>query len=138
MRLSDFLRAGAARPFVWGEADCCTFACDWVLTRLGKDPALPWRGRYRTARGAARHLLRGAGAWPLSGALIPISAKAMESAGLQPTDAPKPGDIGLVETSNGFALAIRTRTGWACKSPGGITVAPFHAFSVWTHPCLRS
>lgn len=46
------------KPFSWGEADCCLFVCDCILAMTGHDPAAPFRGRYRTALGAHRALLR--------------------------------------------------------------------------------
>lgn len=123
--LAAHLRAGAARAFAWGEHDCCVFACGWVKARRGVDPAARWRGRYRTAGGAARHLRRGGG-------LDALAGRAMAEAGLGVTTRPVPGDVGLVKTAQGLALAIRTPTGWACAGPAGITVAPFAMLAAWS------
>lgn len=123
MRLADYLRAGGAQPFAWDSCDCCSWACGWIALRRGVDPSASWRGRYRTARGAAL-MLRRAG-----GDLLAAASDAMAAAGLAVSAAPVAGDVGVVETSQGQALAIRTATGWAVKAPAGIAVAPF--------PCLR-
>ena len=121
--LVAFLRASGARAFAWGECDCCTWACDWVLARRGVDPAARWRGRYRTALGAKRNLRRGLGV---------VAGEAFAVAGLQRTTDPRPGDVGVVWTPQGASLAIRTATGWAGKAETGIVVAPFETLFAWT------
>lgn len=121
--LVDYLRASGSRSFVWGECDCCTWVCDWVLQRRGVDPAARWRGRYGSARGALRNLKPG---------LLPVVAKAMARAGLAATDDPQPGDVGVVQTAHGASLAIRATTGWAGKAETGIVVAPFPVLAAWT------
>ncbi len=62
VRLADFLEPLRARPFAWGEHDCCTFAAGAVQAMTGVDPMPEFRGRYSTPRGSARALRRfGAG-----------------------------------------------------------------------------
>lgn len=122
--LAAFLREGAARPFTWGACDCCTFACAWIAHRRGVDPSRPWRGRYRSLRGALRQIRRG------GGDLLAVAADAMRVAGLDVTSVPQPGDVGIVRTPAGLALAIRTPLGWAGKSESGVVTAPY--------PCLRA
>ncbi|TCO68505.1 DUF6950 family protein [Rhodovulum euryhalinum] len=58
-RLAAAVEAARARPFAWGEHDCATWAFG-VRRELtgGPDLAAAWRGRYRTAPGAARVLRR--------------------------------------------------------------------------------
>ncbi len=121
--LAAYLRASGARPFAWGECDCCTWACDWVLQRRGVDPAAEWRGRYRTRRGAMRNVRPG---------FLLVVAGAMAKAGLKTTDDPTPGDVGVVMTPQGASLAIKTPTGWAGKAEAGIVVAPFTALEAWS------
>ncbi len=123
--LAEFLTAGAKTPFVWGEADCCLFACDWVVSQRGVDPAQQFRGRYATER-QARRIIRRQG-----GFLAMVSAQ-MEAAGLAVTDDALPGDVGVVVTDQGEALAIRSRIGWAAKSPSGICAAPFMLLRAWS------
>ena len=126
MTLSDYLRAGAAQPFAWGGCDCCSWACAWVAARRGVDPSARWRGRYRTARGAALQIRRA------GGDLLSVASVAMAAAGLAETRDPRPGDIGVIETDAGLALAIRTPTGWAAKALAGIAVAPFVCLRAWS------
>lgn len=114
--LAEFLRAGGATIFKWGTSDCCTWACDWVLARRGVDPAGRFRGRYKTLRGAMGCIRR-------AGSLAIAVTAAMELAGLERTETPAPGDIGLIATADGDALAIRTERGWACKSLRGIAMS---------------
>ena len=45
-----------ATPFAWGTHDCATWAFDVRQLLTGEDAAKAWRGRYRTAKGAARVL----------------------------------------------------------------------------------
>ncbi len=57
-RLHAAVAARRGQPFQWGENDCALFACDLVEAATGVDYAAPFRGRYRTAAGAARALKR--------------------------------------------------------------------------------
>ena len=51
-RLAEAIEAANERPFSWGRHDCCLFACDAVMAMTGVDPAKPFRGKYKTKRGA--------------------------------------------------------------------------------------
>lgn len=57
--LADFDASARARPFKWGEWDCALMSADWIKTCTGVDPAETYRGRYKTAKGAARILRKG-------------------------------------------------------------------------------
>lgn len=126
MQLADYLRVTAGLPFVWGECDCCAWACAWIAIRRGVDPAGSYRGRYSSERGALKHLARGGG-------MVPLVRREMAVAGLAEVAEPKPGDVGLVETDStlGVALAIRTAKGWAAKSPTGVVVSAFPCLVAW-------
>jgi hypothetical protein len=57
--LAAAVEAARTRAFVWGAHDCATWAFDLRRDLTGgDDTAALWRGRYRTARGAARVLRR--------------------------------------------------------------------------------
>lgn len=61
-RLAAYLEPLRLRPFEWGEHDCCLFAAGAVLAMTDIDPMPEFRGRYTTAQGAARALMKiGAG-----------------------------------------------------------------------------
>jgi uncharacterized protein DUF6950 len=46
--LAEFIQSRLLSPFVWGENDCCLFACDAVLAMTGTDLAANFRGKYNT------------------------------------------------------------------------------------------
>lgn len=126
--LVDYLRDGGSRPFAWGADDCCTFACDWVRVSAGVDPASEWRGRCANARDAARIMRDGGG-------VLALARQGCAAAGLAETSDPLPGDVGVVLSPNGEAMAIRTRIGWAVKSERGVAVAPFPLLAAWRVNC---
>ncbi|MBM7407050.1 MULTISPECIES: DUF6950 family protein [Sphingomonas] len=57
-RLAAYLEPLRARPFAWGEHDCCTFSAGAVAAMTDVDPMPEFRGRYSTAIGSARALRR--------------------------------------------------------------------------------
>ena len=87
--LSDYLAAWVLRPRRYGLADCALFAADWVRLCRGVDPAAPWRGRYRSPRGALR-LVREAGGF------VALADSALAACGIGRTEAPRAGDVALV------------------------------------------
>ncbi|WP_308908974.1 DUF6950 family protein [Pseudokordiimonas caeni] len=54
VRLRAAIKAADGRPFHYGRHDCCTAAAGVVHAITGTDPLKGWRGRYRSAAGAAR------------------------------------------------------------------------------------
>ena len=60
VRLADAIKAAERRPFAYGTHDCCTAAAGLILAMTDEDIMRGWRGRYRSAAGAAR-LMRGGG-----------------------------------------------------------------------------
>ena len=52
-----FLIANQARPFVWGQWDCCLFVADAILSITGEDLAAELRAKYSSLR-EARWVLR--------------------------------------------------------------------------------
>lgn len=120
-----YLRRAAREPFAWGQADCALFMADWVRAARGLDPAAPLRGRYRSRRGAARHIRRLGGMEAMGRALA-------ARAGLAETASPQPGDIGLVlDPVAGPLFAVRTAIGWAAKSPRGIALVAIPVIVAW-------
>ncbi len=62
-RLNDWperllLVLSEAGPFRWGRCDCVLFACDAVTALVGQDLGERFRGRYKTALGAASQIHR--------------------------------------------------------------------------------
>jgi len=123
--LSVFLRAMARADFAWGICDCALTMADWCRRARGIDPAAPLRGRYRTARGAARTVHRRGG---FEAAVCAL----MDAAGFAPTDAPRPGDVGIVAHPEvGPACAIRCALGWAVKGQAGVALGAFPTRAAW-------
>lgn len=61
-KLAEFFATEGLAPFVWGERDCCLFACNGIRAITGLDPAAEmFRGKYRGATGAARLLKKHGG-----------------------------------------------------------------------------
>lgn len=101
-RFAAFITLRRARPFDWGESDCCLFAADGARELVGEDFAAPLRG-YRSAFGATRRLLerghRDVGAY-----LDTI---------LPRTERPRAGDVVFVPAAPVGALLLFDRAGGA-------------------------
>lgn len=55
-RLNSFIKARQGSGFVWGENDCCLFGADAVQIQTGIDPAIWFRDKYDTEKGALKSL----------------------------------------------------------------------------------
>ncbi|MDP2358022.1 MAG: hypothetical protein Q8M31_18425 [Beijerinckiaceae bacterium] len=124
MKLADHFTTAGVKPFEYGKADCCTFACDWVLAVRGVDPMASWRGQYDSEAGAFRRIAD-------RGGMIDCVSDEMRAAGLAETDDPIPGDVGLVRYEKAIMLAIRASFGWACKMERGFLIAPLECVKAW-------
>ena len=56
------------KPFIWGENDCCLFACNCILAITGVDLARTFRG-YNTANEATAHIAGYGGLYELVSAI---------------------------------------------------------------------
>lgn len=104
-----------SRPWVWGEADCCTASCDVFAGFHGFDPMLEARGRYRSERGAYLYIARRGGFEQMLADMLPRQ-------GFHNPAREAPGDLALVVQDNAFgaALAICIQPGeWASKTETG-------------------
>ena len=115
MTLTEYLRDAAARPFVWGQCDCCLFAADWVQAKTGIDPASAMRGEYHSELGA-REIIQSAGS------LRELVGHNLNAEGFFEAHVPQEGDIGLLRLPiHGETVGIRTSIGrWAFKTKRGI------------------
>ncbi len=129
-------RAVAARrdrAFQWGTHDCCLFACDVIRDAGGMDYAAPFRGRYRTAAGAARALRRFLG--PSSPKLRPAglleaaAEKITQDNGLEevPPLMAQRGDFVLVGETEGPALGVCLGSHIVAAGPRGTVLRPLAA-----------
>lgn len=121
-RVMEIAEGVMDRGWRWGEADCCTAACDVFAALTGVDPMASLRGRYSTEQGAYRHIVR-------AGGLVALASRLADEARLtRVRRAYEAGDIGVSLPGvalgpGGRALAICVgRDLWAVKSPGGMTL----------------
>lgn len=63
------------QPFEWGTVDCCLVPCNLILAMTGTDPAKPFRGKYKSERGAVGRLRRFAGRYSRLNTLIAKTAE---------------------------------------------------------------
>jgi hypothetical protein len=114
--LAVHCRVGASSAFVFGCMDCTSWVADWVAARTGRDAMAAWRGRYRTRMGYRRLLRR------VPGGLAGAAAQGLAGVGATPIDpaAALPGDVGIVETTDGPAMAIRGQLSWLAKTGDGL------------------
>ena len=100
-RLVEAVEIARTKPFAWGEHDCASFAFETrtILTG-GEDVAALWRGRYTTALGAHRVMLR------LGWASIEAMGRSLLD---EPRETPllaQRGDIVLADNGLGFGVVI--------------------------------
>lgn len=122
--LAAHQRVGNTTPFILGRMDCSLWAADWVLGQTGVDLAASWRGAYGTEREYMRLLLAGGG-------LIRVAARAMARLGARqvaPADA-QAGDVGIIVTEKGPALAIRGQLAWMAKTGDQLCTTPDASFA---------
>ena len=118
-------RVGNTTPFVLGRMDCSLWAADWVLQQTGVDLAAGWRGQY-TTRAEYLRLLNA------EGGLVRVADRAMRricAKRIHPVDA-QPGDIGIIVTEDGPALAVRGQIAWLAKTGDHVATTP-HASFAW-------
>ena len=100
-QLAEFRRLAAGHSFAWGSWDCGLLCAEWVLARRGVDPALMSRGRYSTALGLARFLMR-------RGGLIAHFDDCLSQVGIKRVTSPRRGDVVIVEAEQGLTAGIVT------------------------------
>jgi hypothetical protein len=123
-RLGAYLEEVRERPFRWGSSDCALFAAGAVRAMTGADLGADWRGRYRSARGAAR-ILRARGFAGLADvADAHFEAVAPASAGI--------GDLAAVPGDAGLALGVVQGAGVYVLFPEGLAlIAREEAVRAW-------
>ncbi len=132
-RLSGALDERRNRPFAWGRNDCALLACGLVDAATGVDYAAPFRGRYRTATGAARALRRFLGPPSLklrrAGLLEAAAEKITQDNGLEevPPLMAQRGDFVLVDAAEGPALGVCLGSHIIAAGPAGAVMRPLGA-----------
>ncbi len=114
-RLADFIEARRERAFSWGESDCCLFVCDGIAAMTGTDPGERWRGLYQSEKGARRVLRDNGGVGGLATLILgPPIAPALAGRG----------DVVMIDTPSGEALALSVGAGIAAQGDSGIEFHP--------------
>ncbi|WKE64329.1 hypothetical protein PVT67_11625 [Gallaecimonas kandeliae] len=132
MTLHDFIQQRRLARFVWGQADCCLLAADWVQSQTGTDFAAAFRGRYRTALGAKRVLAK-AGLKDIEDAVTQALGKPVGRLQLHR------GDLALIEQFRGPALGIASGDRvWVPGEYELVTVPLAQALKGWRLPCRQS
>lgn len=122
--LSAFVAEAERKRFQPGTWDCCLMVADWVRENTGIDGAEPWRGRYATRLGYLRHLKAGGG-------VEGVVSRGAGLAGLATTNAPRRGDIGIIETDQGPTAAICLGSRWMTTGRHGVAVMKTAASTAW-------
>jgi hypothetical protein len=122
-RFAALVDESRARPFEWGQHDCCLWAASAVEAITGRDPGAQWRGAYDDARGALDFLeflggLEGAGA--MTGKPLSVGMAFV-------------GDVGLVTWPDGTeSLAVCSGHDWMCAGEDGLIQLPIEcARAAW-------
>lgn len=104
------------KPFEYGFHDCALFVCNCIREMTGEDLARKFRRRYRNHKGALLLLSQARGGF--EGILERVAAQ-KEIVEISPLFAQR-GDVLLVETKEGAALAIVDLTGEKAIGPGPV------------------
>lgn len=124
--VADYLER--SRRFRFGQDDCTVgLASEWVRERTGIDFGAAVRGTYRT-RDEGLEVLRQRGGWVslLDGLFTP--------AGIERTDDPMTGDIGIVSQMGEDTLAIRLRNLWGVRALYGFGAVEANHIAAWRIP----
>jgi hypothetical protein len=124
-RLINFLVSQQNAHFIWGQNDCCLFACACVLAITGTDPMAQWRGKYTTELGAKRYLKKYGGGTILNAFNAVFGP-------IKPRLNANNGDLILIDTDQGDAVGIMQGCQvWAVGPAGLITLPISKAIGCW-------
>lgn len=123
--LQEFIRSGSSLPFDWVSNNCGFWVCDWIRLKTGRDPVKKLRGRFISPVGFQRYVFD-------LGGNESFSRLVAHDAGLKETRDPQRGDVGLVTTGAGIAMAICIGDSrWAAKSKFGVCIESFPLITAW-------
>jgi hypothetical protein len=116
-RLVEAVEDARTRSFNWGTHDCATWAFDLRRDLTGGDDmAALWRGRYRTARGAARVMRR------LGWTSMSEAGTTLLDASLADVRLSQRGDLVLSPDATSFGVCLGAQV--AFLAPEGLTLRP--------------
>ncbi|NSX15974.1 hypothetical protein HTY52_17970 [Cupriavidus taiwanensis] len=117
-RLAEFIETRRERVFSWGDSDCCLFVCDAIEAMTGTDPGARWRGLYASEKGARRVLRDNGGVAGIATLVLGLPV---------PPALTGRGDVVLIDTPHGEALALCLGGLIAGQGPDGIEFYPMTA-----------
>jgi hypothetical protein len=135
VKLGEYLREAAAKPWEWGVHDCCRFVAEWVVLCGRPDPmAIVWSDperSYDSEFGALRTIAAGDG-------LEALWTEGMSYVGVAMLDrgaAPVAGDVGIVvratECGTDEAAGIYSGERWVTLGLRGIVSSPAEIVKAW-------
>jgi hypothetical protein len=101
--LAEFIHERLTSPFVWGQNDCCLFACDAVLAMTGVDLAASFRGKYSDTKSAYKLIKSYAGGGLSEFADKVAAENSIQEVGLNYATG---GDVVLVTGDQGDTLGV--------------------------------
>lgn len=124
------VRTWAATPFVWGSSDCGTATLRYAEEATGRTVKV--RPTHKGPK-TARLLLA------LNGGFARYAAALFGELGLQPTDTPGRGDVGLIDIpGQGLTMCLCLGRGWIAKGDREVLfvkgAAPAHCWKVPSCP----
>lgn len=114
----------------WGVSDCALATANIDMVVLGEDPAEPYRGRYRSERGAKRVLDKGGliGAW--AGAAKRLGWKRIAKDRFATA---LDGDRAVAKTPAGPTTVIRYKGRWFARADmGNLMVSDAQIVRAWS------
>lgn len=114
----------SALPFVWGASDCFLSVLDHAEEVIGR--RYPDRPRYRSALEAQRILKR-------HGGFQAYCELVFARLGLEATEQPVRGDVGLVDIpGTGLTACVCLGNSWAARGEGSFTMVQAPAVIAWS------
>ena len=111
--VQSFIRAEMDRPFAWGTTDCCATADRWCQARFGFS-FLDRYGRRHTSEEEALAWMAEHGGLQATARVVFAACGFFES-----TDAPAPGDLGVIRAGGLECLAIHSGRLWWSRAETG-------------------
>jgi len=129
MTLERFIATEAQKPFAWGETDCVSTADRWIRIVTGLSP-LAWVERSYRSQDEAQSILSD------RGGLAVLVNRAMRAVGIEKTNAPRAGDVGLILHRDQLCMAIHAGDVWFAHDETGLIGAPLNAvWKAWRVEC---
>ncbi|MCX5513415.1 DUF6950 family protein [Kaistia algarum] len=127
MKLQGFLTEYGARPWVWGEVDCCLVMADWLIENGYQDCAAHLRGTYRTEADLNTIL-------DAAGGVLPIVKACFALIPLELSSTPDAGSVGVIGDRSNIHRqwgAIFDGVRWQVRLKGGMVQFSAPLLACW-------